>query len=139
MVTRRDIHPGAQASQLVHAATQFSVEYPEQFRSWYDISNHIALLSIKDEESLLALAEKLRDRGLSVSLFQEPDYDNQYTSFAVESCDRARRFTSHLPLAFKEYESLWEENNGPLAQMVRAADSKPAGREFESLTGRTVP
>lgn len=106
MVTRRDIHPGVQASMLVHAALQFSVEYPEQFKSWYDISNHIALLSIENEDSLLALAKKLRDRGLRVSLFQEPDLNNQYTSFSVESCDKARKLTSHLPLAFKEFDSV---------------------------------
>jgi len=106
MVTRRDLHPGAQASQMVHAIAQFSVEQPELFKSWYDISNHVALLSIEDEDSLLALAEKLRARGLTVSLFQEPDYDNQYTSFTVEACDLSRKLTSHLPLAFKEYDSV---------------------------------
>lgn len=111
IVTRRDIHPGAQASQLTHAIAEFSVEHPEQFLNWHDISNHVALLSIKDEESLLSLAEKLRLRGLAVSLFQEPDYDNQYTSFAVEACDKARRLTSHLPLAFKEYDSVWNKMN----------------------------
>ena len=106
IVVIKDLNPGAQASQLVHAALQFSVEYPEQFKNWYDTSNHIALLSIEDEKSLLALSNKLRDRGLRVSLFQEPDYNNQYTSFSVESCDKARRLTSHLPLAFKEFDSV---------------------------------
>jgi len=76
---------------------------------WHNISNHIALLSVKDEKSLLALAEKLRLRGLSIVLFQEPDLDNQYTSFAVEACDLARRQTSHLPMAFKEYGTVWNK------------------------------
>ncbi|MHA1482449.1 MAG: peptidyl-tRNA hydrolase [Candidatus Heimdallarchaeaceae archaeon] len=116
MVTRRDIHPGAQASQLVHAALEYSVEYPGQFKSWHTISNHIALLSIEDEKSLVALAEKLRERGLSVTLFQEPDLNNQYTSFTVEACDRARKLTSHLPLAFKEYDVVYNKiKKGSLA------------------------
>jgi len=109
MVTRRDIHPGAQASQLVHAIAEFSVEHKDQFTNWHTISNHVALLSIEDEKSLLALADKLRKRGLLVTLFQEPDYDNQYTSFTVEACDRARKLTSHLPLAFKEYDDVYHK------------------------------
>ena len=107
MVTRRDLHPGVQASQLVHAIAEFSVEHPDEFINWHDISNHVALLSIEDEQSLLALANKLSERGLSVSLFQEPDMDNQYTSFTVEACDRARKLTSSLPKAFKEFDSVW--------------------------------
>jgi len=85
------------------------VECPELLLHWHNISNHIALLSVKDEKSLLALAEKLRLRGLSIVLFQEPDLDNQYTSFAVEACDLARRQTSHLPMAFKEYGTVWNK------------------------------
>lgn len=107
MVTRRDLHPGVQASQLVHAAIEFSVACPGQLLHWHDISNHIALLSVEDEESLLKLANKLSERGLSVTLFQEPDLDNQFTSFTVEACDRARKLTSHLPKAFKEFDSVW--------------------------------
>jgi len=109
MVTRRDLHPGVQASQLVHAIAEFSVEYPDEFINWHDISNYVALLSVEDEESLLKLANKLSDRGLSVSLFQEPDLKNQYTSFTVEACDRARKLTSSLPRAFREYDCVWNK------------------------------
>jgi hypothetical protein len=107
MVTRRDLHPGVQASQLVHANTEFAINHPAEFNSWHNISNHVALLSVEDEESLISLANKLSERGLAVSLFQEPDLGNQYTSFTVEACDRARKLTSHLPKAFKEFDSVW--------------------------------
>jgi len=111
MVTRRDLHPGVQASQLVHANSEFAVEYPVQFLNWHDTSNYVALLSVEDEQSLINLANKLRSRGLSVSLFQEPDLNNQYTSLAVEACDKARRLTSNLPRAFKEYDEVWSKMN----------------------------
>jgi hypothetical protein len=51
---------------------------------------------------LLKLADKLRDRGVRVSVFYEPDLNNQATSIAVEPSDIARRLTSHLPKSFNE-------------------------------------
>ena len=102
IVTRRDLDAGAQASQITHAGFQFAVENPIQFQDWYKNSNYVALLSVSDEEELLALAEKLRQRDVRVSIFHEPDFGNQATSFAIEPCDIGRKLTSHLPLAFRE-------------------------------------
>jgi hypothetical protein len=92
--------------------SQFAVEYPSQFKDWYENSQYIACLSIEDEESLLALAEKLRSRGIAVSVFREPDYNNKSTSIAIEACDQARRLTSNLRLAQREYYDSWAESQG---------------------------
>lgn len=82
--------------------SQFAVEYPAQFKDWYENSQYVACLSIKDEESLLSLVEKLRSRGIAVSVFREPDYNHKATSIAIEACEQARKLTGNLPLAFKE-------------------------------------
>lgn len=90
----------------------FSVEHPDHFEDWYNISQHVALLSIEDEESLLKLADKLRKKGCLVSIFREPDMDNQATSFAVEATETAQRFTTSLRLAFSEYYEQWAQSQG---------------------------
>ena len=112
IVTVRDIHPGAQLAQSAHAMSQFAVEYPAQFKDWYENSQYVACLSIENEESLLSLAEKLRERGIAVSVFREPDYNHKATSIAIEACEQARRLTSNLRLAQKEYYEQWAESQG---------------------------
>ncbi len=92
--------------------SQFAVEYPVQFKDWYENSQYVACLSIENEESLLALAEKLRERGIAVSVFREPDYNHKATSIAIEACEQARRLTSNLRLAQKEYYEQWAESQG---------------------------
>jgi len=118
MVTRRDIHPGAQMAQATHSESQFEVEYPAQFKDWYENSQYIACLSIEDEKSLLTLAEKLRKKGVAVSVFHEPDYNNQATSIAIEACETAARFTTHLPLSLKEYYEMWAKSMGITEDVV---------------------
>ena len=108
----RDIHPGSQMAQSAHAMSKFAVEHPTKFKDWYENSQYVACLSIEDEESLLALAEKLRDRGIAVSVFLEPDYNHKATSIAIEACDQARRLTSNLRLAQKEYYDVWAQSKG---------------------------
>lgn len=92
--------------------SQFAVEYPAQFKDWYENSQYVACLSIENEESLLSLAEKLRQRGIAVSIFREPDYNQKATSIAIEACEQARKLTSNLRLAQKEYYEQWAESQG---------------------------
>jgi len=92
--------------------SQFAVEHPDQFKDWYENSQYIACLSIKDEESLLSLVEKLRQRGVAVSVFREPDLNHKATSIAIEACDNARRLTGSLRLAQKEYYEQWADSQG---------------------------
>ena len=112
IVTVRDIHPGAQLAQSAHAMSQFAVEYPVQFKDWYENSQYVACLSIEDEKSLLVLAEKLSQRGIAVSVFREPDYNHKATSIAIEACEESRKLTSNLRLAQKEYYEQWAESQG---------------------------
>ena len=109
IVTRCDIHPGAQIAQSNHATAKFAKEHPEKFNNWIEKSEYIALLEIKDEWSLLALADKLLKRGVVVSVFYEPDLNGEATSIAIENSEIARKQTSHLKLAFSDYYEFWED------------------------------
>lgn len=101
IVTRRDIAPGYQAVQSVHAQAQFAIEHAETFRRWYMFSNYLALLSVADEPTLLALAEAAHSGGAKIAVFHEPDVGGAVTAIAIEPCELARELCKNLPLALK--------------------------------------
>lgn len=104
MVSRRDLTAGLQAAQMAHALHEFLEEHPQQYRTGYNESKHIVLLSVGNEQELVALCDRLKLLGISFSCFNEPDLCNQLTSICVEPTDRATRYLSHLPLALREYD-----------------------------------
>jgi hypothetical protein len=111
-VTRRDLHPGAQASQLTHAAQQFEKEHFDVQYEWYSKSNHLVLLSCENEESLKQLLVKAHIKGIKCSAFTEPDMDNQLTAIAFEPCEDTCKLVSSLPLAFKEFAETFKQFHG---------------------------
>lgn len=100
-MTRQDLAPGYQLVQSVHAAIDFSVEYPDLTKGWNIQSNYLACLSTEDEASLFKLISKLESKGITHKIFREPDIDNQVTAVAIEPGDLSRRVTSNYPLALK--------------------------------------
>lgn len=97
------MHPGAQASQLVHAAYIFQKEYSDIQDVWYNVSNYVALLSCENEQALKDLIAKAKEKGINCSEFTEPDFNDSLTSIVLEPCEEATKLCSSLPLAFKEY------------------------------------
>ena len=102
VITRRDITPGYQAVQAGHAAIQFQHEHPEIARSWYQQSNYLIFLSVSDEASLYSFIEQAKLRDIKVSVFREPDINNEITAITLEPSEESRKLTSNLPLALKE-------------------------------------
>lgn len=94
---------GEQCAQSTHAAFSFWDEHPELARTWHHASNYLVILAVPDEPSLQSLLEKARDLGLVHTAVREPDYNDQLTAVVLGPCDEARRITSSLPLAMKEY------------------------------------
>lgn len=111
-MTRRDLHPGAQAAQLVHAAQQFEKEHFDVQNEWFNKSNYIVLLSCENEESLKQLLLKAHTRGIKCSAFVEPDRDNELTSVAFEPSELTAKLCSSYPLAFKEYTAAFKQFHG---------------------------
>lgn len=101
-VTREDLpFLGSILAQTVHAAIEFCLTHTELAHDWHNISNYVACLAIKNEEELLKLADKLKSKNVTFSLFREPDFNNEATSICIEACDESRRYTSNLKLALK--------------------------------------
>lgn len=102
IVTRRDIAPGYQAVQSIHAAQQFAIEHSQINKEWQEKSNYLGLLSVHDEKELRHLASRAVQKGISVSVFYEPDVDWEMTAIAIAPGPKARLLCKNLPLALRE-------------------------------------
>ena len=100
-VTRQDLSSGAQAIQCGHALVEFGFAFPEVFKLWYEKSNYLCYLSVKDEEALKALLHEAKSREIPFKCFYEPDFDNALTAVAFSPMLETRRLVSGLPLALK--------------------------------------
>lgn len=98
VVVRRDLSHGAQAVQSCHAALLFAKEHSETAARWFEQSNYLALLSVKDEQALSYLIFNAQERGVKFSVFREPDLDNSITAVALEPGLLSKRICSKLPL-----------------------------------------
>lgn len=101
IVTRRDIAPGLQVAQSVHAAFEFAMVHPIVTEHWIKNSNNICVLSVEDELELMALYFNAKMLNLDAIAFREPDLDNEFTAIAIEPCPESKRLVSRLELALK--------------------------------------
>lgn len=86
----------------MHAALNFSFEYPNEFKNWHLTSNSVVVLAAKNEVELKILHSKLVDLGRNVSFFEEPDIGNEWTSICVEPHPDNKRLLRSYPLAGKQ-------------------------------------
>ena len=97
LVTREDLPAGQQAVQAAHALTEFLVQHGKVARDWYEKSNTLAFLAVPNEKALGVISRKARDRLIPVSVFREPDRQNEVTALAIGP--EGRRLVRNLPLA----------------------------------------
>jgi len=86
----------------MHALRQFTAEHPEVDRQWFEISNYLGLLSVANEQELHQLIEKARDLDIKLSVFREPDIDNQITAIALAPGVRSKKLCSQLQLGLSK-------------------------------------
>lgn len=104
--------PGYQATQAIHASLQFAFEHPQTYQDWITNSNYLGFLSVANEAQLHELLLKCQSRDIKVSVFTEPDINNQITAIALQPCDEARRLVSSIPRAMREFDhSLINKHN----------------------------
>ena len=99
VVVREDLPPGSQAVQSIHAFRQFVKEFPDMEKEWFDMSNHLALLSVRGEDDLFRLISEALTKGLRYAGFHEPDLGNALTAVAFEPGGGSKRLLRRLPLA----------------------------------------
>ena len=102
VITRRDLPLPVQAVQSGHAGIQFQHEHPELAKIWYHKSNYLIFLSTENELELKKLINKANSNNIKISIFREPDLNNEITAIALEPCEWSRKHTSGFPLMRKE-------------------------------------
>jgi len=100
VVTRADLPPGSMGVQAMHAFRQFVHEHREAEMEWFEKSNHLAFLEVRDERALERLAADAAARSLRFSAFREPDLGGSLTALALEPA--AKRLCGRLKLALRE-------------------------------------
>lgn len=86
-----------------HVLAEFSIEHPILFQEWHKHSKALTLLSVKDENHLIYLVKQLAEKNIPLSIFIEPDINNQVTAIAIAPSAEAKKICSSIPLALKEY------------------------------------
>jgi len=99
IIVRADLPPGAQVAQSCHAMRLFVHEHPELDAAWYRDSNNLVCLQIADEQALRRLHERAVESNVAVSLFHEPDYNDEATALTIEP--RGARLVRSLPLTLR--------------------------------------
>lgn len=70
-------------------------------KEWHLNSNHICILSAKDEVDLFKLKKNLDKKHIAYSIFREPDLNNELTAIALEPA--GKKLVSSYSLALKEF------------------------------------
>ncbi len=83
IITRKNLKPGQQAVQGMHALREFAAKHPRVDRSWYETSNTIVFKAAEDEPALWRLLGDAIKNGIPVAAFYEPDMKNRLTALAV--------------------------------------------------------
>lgn len=98
VITRRDLKLPYQAVQSGHAGIQFQYEHPEIAKNWYNNSNYLIFLSVENEDELKQLIDKAKQKNIKISIFREPDLNNEITAIAIEPSLKSKKLTSGLKL-----------------------------------------
>lgn len=94
VLVRADIPLPQQAVQAIHAAMAATAAY-----GGLRGDTRLALLQVRDQDELLAYADRLADKGVAFALFDEPDYGMGASALATAPGPVAQgRCLSRLPL-----------------------------------------
>lgn len=98
IVSRGDLAPGIQAIQGIHVAIQFIMEH-EVAREWYENSNYLCFLAVRNENHLKELIDKAREKNIPISIFREEDLNDEITAIALSPCKQSKKLCQKLSLA----------------------------------------
>ena len=102
VAVRRDLSPGLQLAQSVHAMAEFWDAHPSHARSWRRRSNFLVVVTVPDEEALLALAtEASLGKEICTTLVCEPDLGDEHTALALQPGLEAAALCAQFPLALR--------------------------------------
>lgn len=92
VITRRDLKPAYAGVQSGHAVAQYLIEYGS--KNWKN--EYLIYLTVADENELKQLLQRLQTMMAGITVFREPDLENEITAIACVP-DKYKMF-SKLPL-----------------------------------------
>lgn len=93
---------GYKAVQSTHAAINFIFEHPGRAGPWFNNSNTLVQLELKDEKQLKLLIQQCEKLQLCYTVFREPDIGNQITAVAIEPSPLTQKLVRKIPLLLKD-------------------------------------
>ena len=102
VVTRKDLPPGAQACQAIHAVCEFAAKHPEAYQKWYKDSNYLAFLSVKDTWALNKYVMRAACDNILCAEFREPDLGYALTAIVLDATEDARELLKNEHSALKQ-------------------------------------
>lgn len=132
IITHQDLPVQYQIPQTNHASMEFAATCPTEFANWYRTSNSIIALACPNERKLLEFAQKLKNQGIKIIEFREPDIGYELTAFAICPGDNIKKLCSGLPLAGKK------SNEGADARLKRKFEVVDAMLECEQRSGQNM-
>ena len=91
-------------AQSCQAISLFREEHSEIACKWFECSNYLAVLSVRNEQELLNLIDKASKKGLKYSIFFEPDLKYEITAMALEPGKESKKLCGKVKLALKDLE-----------------------------------
>lgn len=80
VLVRKDLDCSYRLIQGSHALAQYAIDHPIDFQRWGN--GTIVFLSVRNLFEIKAWCKKIEELGSPLSLFQEPDLENQPTAIA---------------------------------------------------------
>lgn len=72
--------------QAVHAAHEAGTHFGDK-----DSISSVVICAISDEQGLMQAIDRLTSHGIRISIFREPDLENQITAIATEPLSKPTR------------------------------------------------
>lgn len=84
IIVRKDLSPGAQLAQAIHASDEFGRVHPQIKHDWMKRSNTLAVLSVENEKQLLHIEATAFEKNINFASFREPDLNHSLTAVVLE-------------------------------------------------------
>lgn len=96
VLVRTDLPVSSSAVQAGHAVAQYAIDFPKTYKSWNN--NILIYLGVNSLYALNIWIRKLNGRGISHSIFNEPDINDEATAIACVVDDDLRYVFKNLKL-----------------------------------------
>jgi hypothetical protein len=78
------------------------MQHQQLANHWRNASNYLACLSVDNETELINLIKLAQEKDIVLSIFREPDIEDQITAIALAPCTQSKKICRALTLSLKD-------------------------------------